>query len=177
MAGTTPPSAGTSAPTQTRRTLPTPKREKTMAAATIAAPPGAEVTTGGGKKKKLIVILLVVAIAAGAGWWFFLKPSGPKQPEKPKPGVIVTLEPVTINLASGHYLKVGLSLQQSAKAKEEADGAKALDLAIELFSGRSINDLADREKRESLKKGLIKEIAEAYEDEVYTLYFNEFVWQ
>lgn len=135
-------------------------------------------TTGSGKKKKLLLMLLVVAVAAGAGWWFFLKPSGgPKAPEEPKPGVVVTLEPITINLASGHYLKLGLSLQQSADAHEEADGAKALDVAIELFSGRSINDLADREKREHLKTDLIKEVAEAYEDEVYTIYFTEFVWQ
>lgn len=133
--------------------------------------------TGAGKKKKLIVMLLVVAVAAGAGWWFFLKPKGPAGPEKPKPGVVVTLEPITINLASGHYLKLGLSLQQSAKAHEEAEGSKALDLAIELFSGRSINDLADKEKREHLKTDLIKEVAEAYEDEVYTIYFTEFVWQ
>jgi flagellar FliL protein len=145
---------------------------------TIAAPTGSEVDAApGGKRKKLVALVLVVAIAAGAGWYFFLRPSGPTKPEAPKPGVVVTMEPVTINLSSGHYLKLGLSLQQTADAHEEANGSKALDVAIELFSGRSISELADREKRERLKASLIKDVAEAYEHEVYTVYFTEFVWQ
>ena len=145
--------------------------------ATIAAPPAPEVTEAGDKKKKLMALVLVVAVAAAAGWYFFLRPAAPEKPEAPKAGVVVSLEPVTINLASGHYLKLGLSLQQTADVAEESNGSKALDTAIELLSGRSIDELADKDKREKLKKVLIKEIAEAYEHEVYTVYFTEFVWQ
>ena len=44
----------------------------------------------------------------------------------PKPGEVVTLEPIQINLAAGHYLRIGIALQLTAKA-HEADGSKALD--------------------------------------------------
>ena len=54
--------------------------------------------------------------------------------EQPEPGEVVTLEPIQINLAGGHYLRIGLALQLTADA-HEADGSKALDATIELFSG------------------------------------------
>src|SRR3712207_7034181 len=57
-------------------------------------------------------------------------------------------DPITINLAGGHFLKLGLSLQATADAGEELSGAKALDAAIDLFSGRTIEDLAKRDGRE-----------------------------
>jgi flagellar FliL protein len=168
----------TGVPDQTRRTLPLPKKEKSMAA-TMVAPPSLEAAEGGGKRKKLVamILVLVVAAVAAGGWYFFLRPEGPKKPEAPKPGAVVTLEPVTINLTGSHYLKLGLSLQQTVEAKEEANGSEALDLAIDLFSGRSIDELASKDRRERLKTTLSKQIAEAYEHEVYTVYFTEFVWQ
>lgn len=177
MASTTPTrSADQNVPDKTRRTLPFKKKADPMAA-TTAAPPGPETKTKGGKKKKIILLLPVLLVIAGAVWFFVLRDTGPSKPEAPKPGAITTLEPITVNLTTGHYLKLGLSLQQSAKVSEKVDGAKALDLSIELFGGRSIDDLADKEKREKLKATLVKEISAAYEDEVYDIYFSQFVWQ
>ena len=63
-----------------------------------------------------------------------LKPKGDASrapPPKPKPGAVVKLDPITVNLAAGHFLKLGLSLQASADAGEDVSGAKALDAAIE----------------------------------------------
>ena len=80
-----------------------------MTSATMERPTKAaadEPEPKGGKKKKLIVIGLVLVIAAAAAWWFLLRPSGPAEPE---PGEVMTMEPIQINLADGHYLRVGIA--------------------------------------------------------------------
>lgn len=134
---------------------------------------------GGGRKKKILMLAPVVVLLAGVAF-FFLKPKDAAQAAvKPKPvaGTIKELEPITVNLAGGHFLKLGLALQPTKAAGEEVAGAKALDLAIELFSNRTVADLASKEGREKAKKLLVKEVAEAYEDEVYDIYFTTFVMQ
>ena len=124
-------------------------------------------------KKKLLIIVVAVLLVAAAGWWFFLKPSGP---EEPKPGEIVSLEPTQINLAGGHYLKVGIALQLTETASE-IEGSKALDATIELFTGESQDQLARKPYRDGLKKKLEHRLEEAYEGEVMKVYFTDFVTQ
>jgi flagellar FliL protein len=147
----------------------------TTAAPTTAEDAGAK---GGGGKKKLIVLVLVAVAALAAAYLLVLKPKdAPGPPPKPVAGAVVKLDPITINLAGGHFLKLGLSLQASADAGEEVSGAKALDAAIDLFSGRTIEELAKRDGREKAKKALIDEVAELYENKVYDIYFTDFVMQ
>ena len=134
---------------------------------------GADEEKKGGKKKKILIVLAVVLLVAGAGYWFFLKPS---KPTEPKAGAILPLESTQINLASGHYLKLGLALQLTDSAAE-VDGSKALDAAIDLFSGRSINEVSKTEDRKHLKEKLNTELEEAYDGEVMSVYFTEFVTQ
>ena len=76
-----------------------------------AAPPEPEVRATGGRKK-MVLILVVVAVAAAAGWWFLLRPTAPAEPV---PGEVMTLEPIQVNLADGHYLRVGIALQLSRR--------------------------------------------------------------
>lgn len=146
-----------------------------MSTATLdksAEAPADEKAKGG--KKKLIVIVVVLLVAAAAGYWFFLKPGG--EPKAPEPGEVVTLEPIQVNLADGHYLRIGIALQLTAEAKE-ADGSKALDATIDLFSGVNQAELAKAGKREDLKHELEKTLDEDYEGEVMGVYFTEFVTQ
>lgn len=137
----------------------------------------------GGGKSKLIIIAVVVIAAAAAGWFFFLRggsaDAATEEEPEPVPGAILTLDSITINLASGHYLKLGMALQEikGAGAHEELDGAHAYDLAISLFSGKTVDEVSDAESREHLRDELTKEVTEAYEGEVYKIYFTEFVWQ
>lgn len=141
----------------------------------------AEVTTEDGeetpkksKKKLLIMVVAPVLVIALAGYWFFLKPSGGK--EEPKPGEVVTLEPLQVNLAQGHYLRVGVALQL-VEGATEVDGSKALDATIELFSGHSVNDVSEVKERKELKGELEKELDHLYEGQVMGVYFTEFVTQ
>jgi flagellar FliL protein len=145
-----------------------------MSTATLDRPTTdtAEAEPGKGRKK-LVVIGLVLVVAAAAAWWFLLRPSGP---EEPVPGEVMALEPIQINLADGHYLRLGLALQLSADA-HEADGSKALDAAIDLFSGEDQAGLVKAGHRKDLKHELEETLHHDYHGDVLEVYFTEFVTQ
>jgi flagellar FliL protein len=132
-----------------------------------------------GKKKLLVIAVAVVVLLAAAGY-FLLGGSGGEEkaePEKPKEGIVVKLDPIHINLADGHFLKLGLALQATEAAHEEPDGSKALDIAIAQFSNREVRELASNEHRAEAKEKLTKAVAKAYHDEIMEVYFTEFVMQ
>jgi flagellar protein FliL len=91
---------------------------------------------------------------------------------------VVVLEAQTINLADGHYLKLKMSLQMTADAGSEAlDGSRALDLAIDQFSGLPMAELFSTGYREQTKADLRAKVAKAYDDKVMDIYFTTFVIQ
>ncbi len=134
-----------------------------------------EEAPGGGRKKMLLVGLLVVALGAAAGWWFLLRPASATEP--PQPGVVVKLDPIQVNLAGGHYLRVGIALQASKDAGTELDGSQALDATIELFTGQQVADLASKKSRGRLKRRLEHTLDTDYDGEVIGVYFTDFVTQ
>ncbi len=143
----------------------------TTLASKAPAEPDAE-SAGGGRGKLIGIIVLVVALGA-AGWYFFLRPT----PEaEPKPGEVVQLEPVQVNLAGGHYLRLGMALQLTEKA-HEADGSKALDAAISLFSGLPVGEVNKPAERDRLKHELVEELDHLYHGDVMDVYLTEFVTQ
>ncbi|WP_243056465.1 flagellar basal body-associated protein FliL [Nocardioides sp. SR21] len=125
-------------------------------------------------KKKLIIIALVLVLVGGAGYWFFLKPSSAEA--APVPGEVVPLEAIQINLEEGHYLRLGLALQL-VEGAHEVDGSKALDATIELFSGKSMEEVQTAKERKHLKEELEEELDHAYHGEVLEVYFTDFVTQ
>jgi flagellar FliL protein len=131
------------------------------------------------KKKKgklvMIIIIVLVLVLGGVGYLKFFKKKGP--PPAPKPGAVVTLDPITINLAGGHFLKLGLALQVTAAVKEAPDGSKALDLAVNELSNRSITELSSNKSRNAIKEDLKEKVVKAYDDEVMDIYFTQFVMQ
>jgi flagellar FliL protein len=128
---------------------------------------------GGGRKKRLLVVVALVLVLGAAGWWFFIKPDGP---EEPVAGEVLVLDPIQVNLADGHYLRIGVALQLTADA-EHADGSKALDAVIELFSGVDQAELVKAGQRKELKHHLEEELHHSYHGEVMEVYFTEFVTQ
>lgn len=128
-------------------------------------------------RKKLLIAVAVLLAAAGAAAYLTLGSKGPATPPPPKPGIVLKLNPVTLNLRDGHYLKLGLALQATAKAPKDLDGSKALDLAIALFSDRSVTDLSSAQAREKAKAELLAQVEKAYPHEVMDVYFTEFVMQ
>ncbi|KRF37452.1 flagellar basal body-associated FliL family protein [Nocardioides sp. Soil805] len=147
-----------------------------MSSTTLNRPAESQAETdeeGKGGRKRLVVVAAVVLVALVAGWWFLLRPSGPTEPE---PGEVMTLEPIQVNLADGHYLRIGIALQLSADA-HEADGSKALDATIDLFSGTDQGDLVKAGQRQEYKSELEEKLHEDYHGDVLEVYFTEFVTQ
>jgi len=135
--------------------------------------PDGDAPAGGGRKKKLLVILAILVLAAGAAYWFVLKPkpSGP-----PQPGTVVMIDPIQVNLAGGHYLKIGVALQL-VKGAATPDTAKALDAVIAEFSGRPMESLTQPVQRDKLKRELAATLATRYDHDVMGVYFTDFVTQ
>jgi flagellar FliL protein len=131
-------------------------------------------------KKKLIIIIVALVIAVGGGGtggYFLFAPSEPAVEPEPVPGLVVPLEAVTINLADGHFLKLKIALQATAEVAEAPDGSKALDIAIDLFSNRTLAELSSNDERKRMKKELAEKVEKAYHEEIMDVYFTEFVMQ
>lgn len=144
----------------------------TTTAPAAASPPTEEAK--GGKKKLMIIGVVVLALVGAAAYFFVLR--APAEPAEPEPGKVLTLDAIQVNLADGHYLRIGLALQLSAEA-HEADGSKALDAAIGLFTGLPMEELSNPKERIKLKKELGKELEHEYHGDVMEVYFTEFVTQ
>jgi flagellar basal body-associated protein FliL len=100
----------------------------------------------------------------------------------PVPSGVVKLDPITLNLADGRYLKLGLGLQLDStedvtKFPDEDGGSEALDQAIRILGAKSYVDLSTPEAREAVKQELSLAVSKAYDGHVIQVYFTEFVMQ
>jgi flagellar FliL protein len=109
-------------------------------------------------------------------------------------GPVVTLDAITLNLADGHLLKVGVAFQlehQEAAAAAGGHGeaaataetndptkgyARALDTVIEVLGSHTMEELAG-EGRQTAKEELVKKLEESYHGEIEDVYFHQFVMQ
>lgn len=158
---------------------------------------GGEESKGSRKKLVMAVGLLLAAVFAaktlglvGAKAPLAVEASAEAAttPTTLAPGPIVALEPITLNTADGHYLKLGLAFQLSAAAGAAGGGhggaddpkaawAEALDLAIEVMGGRTYDDLVVPAGRATAKHELEERLVEAYHEEVARVFLTEFVLQ
>lgn len=112
------------------------------------------------------------------------------------PGPVVKLDPITLNMADGRFLRVGLGFQLSAEHAKGGGGgghgateaepdtsdaagvyAKALDIAIETLGGARYEELVSPAGRDAAKLHLVEKLHEAYHGEIEDVYFTEFVLQ
>ena len=145
---------------------------------------GAEAPKKSKKLLMIIVIALVVLGGGGAGAFFMLKgDSAEAAAEKPVKGAVVTMDnALTINLAEGHYLKLGFALQETEEAGTEAvDTSEAINLAIDQYTGKSVAELSTEKGRETAKAELLEKIKKAYQEDgtqkIMDVYYTAFVTQ
>ena len=102
-------------------------------------------------------------------------------PDKAPAGPVDSLDAITINLAAGHYLKVGLALQVPAGVvpKDVADTenweALALKTTIDRLSGQTLEALTAHRQAEEHTIG--DAVCRQTEGKVLTVYFTDFVMQ
>jgi flagellar FliL protein len=132
----------------------------------------------------MLVLPLVLVLVGGGMWFFLLRGSGTEKAaahEEPKPGAVVALESVNVNLAGGHYLKLKLALQASADVKEAPDGSKAQGIAGDHLTGMEMAELQTAKGRKHAQNELTEAIVKAYEEDghetVIDVYYPEFVSQ
>jgi len=150
----------------------------------------------GGKGKNIALYALAALGVVGGLKGFVLgggKPAGAESATAStttttKPGPIITLDPITVNITGDRFLKIGLGLQLAGDYVPEAGGAhdsddptkgfaRALDLTIETFGGHSYDELSKPEGRKKAKEELVEKLKEAYHEEVEGVYFTDFVMQ
>ena len=151
------------------------------------APDEQDAPAKGGRKKKLL-IGAVALVVLGGGYTV----AGPKgadaaaeeaEPAEPLPGEVVVLEPITLNLADGRFLKIGLAMQLVEGVVPPAEdavagyAAPALDDAISYLGSKTYAELVAPGGRDAAKDELSVRIAEQYPDEVLSVYFTELVMQ
>ena len=135
------------------------------------------------KLRKPLVAVVGVAVLGGAGYAAFALglvgggSGAAPAPEEPVPGQVLEVEPISLNLADGHYLRLGLGLQLTEDVTEAPDPSRALDLAIATFSGRTVAEVTDPATREALKDELATQLGEVYEGEVMDVYLTNYVTQ
>ena len=137
------------------------------------------------KKMLMIIVIAVVVLAGGGAGAFFMLKGDSAEAKTPEKGVVTAIdEALTINLKDAHYLKLAFTIQLTEAAGEEApDNSEAIDIAIDMYSGKDIAELQTEKGRIAMKEELLKKIEEAYYNEeektqvVMDLYFTQFVIQ
>ena len=148
-----------------------------MSTRTRTSPRATETEAKGGKKKLLVIVAVAVLAAGGRRLLLPLQRLGEAK-AAPKPGTVVTLDPVAVNLAGGGYLKVGVSLQLTADAGEtkprRLQGHRPDHLDV--LAGPPADVIG---AREALKAALQKKIIEAYRRRraVMGIYYTDYVTQ
>ena len=99
-----------------------------------------------------------------------------------KAGDLVAVEAMSVNLADGHYLKIGVAIEltegQDAKYFEKAGKPnKVRDLIITSAASRTMADLATLEGKEKFRAELDKGSEKLYKEYYHGIYFTEFVMQ
>lgn len=165
----------------------------------------------GGGSKRLIVMGALCAVIAGAGFVLGGRMGGGgeavaevteavEEEKLPTDTIdeIVELEPMNVNLADGHYLRLAVAIgishhsEEDAAASDSGGGhgsteettdepsiptAPAADLVLTTFAGRSIETLATPEGREAARHDLHAGLEAFYGESIVTVLFTEFVMQ
>jgi flagellar FliL protein len=127
------------------------------------------------KNKKFLIALVAVLVVGGVGYKMF----APKHAAPPTGGDVVAMDPTTLNLQDGHYLKLAIAVQL-VKGKASATdfmSSKAAELTIDEFSDRTVESLSSNPARKRLVADLRDKIKAAYPGEVYDIFLTQFVTQ
>lgn len=139
----------------------------------------------GGKGKIIMIVAGLLVVGVGAKMTV-LKPAPEAGAEATTTtiggGELVAIEPMSVNLADGHYLKIGVAIElvEGTEAKEfekAGEPNKVKDLIITLAGATTMAELATPEGKEHFRAELDEGSHELYEEEYHGVYLSEFVMQ
>lgn len=150
--------------------------------ATTAPAAEKEAAAPSAKSRNKLVLIAAPLLALALAWYLLLGPGSGSDEDahaEPVAGEVVPLEAITMNLADGRLLKVGIALQLAEGVGEEhpISGSIALDETITFLGEHTYTQLAAPAERAKAKAALSKRVAERYHSEVLEVYFTEFVMQ
>jgi flagellar FliL protein len=140
---------------------------------------------GGGKNKIVMIVVAVAVLGVGAKMTVLKTPPAEGAEATTTTmagGDLVPVEPMSVNLADGHYLKVGVAIElvegEDAKYFEKAGKPnKIRDLIITASAAKTMEELASPEGKEEFREMLDHGAHELYHESYHGLYFTEFVMQ
>ena len=184
--------------------------EEAPAPVDAAASEGPEATGDKGKKgkkgkkdkdakgKSNLVPALVLAAGIAAGGYFMgggtsaaTTTETTEAVAAPEPGEVAELDALTVNLAGGRFLRVGVSFLttkdfevtpgdpkkgEPARFKPEYEN-RLRDQVIAMFAGRELSDVVGAAQLEEAKAELLERANAVLGDHALEVYFTEFVTQ
>lgn len=145
-------------------------------------------------KVKLIIgaVLLVVVGAAlgskvlGGGGSEVAGATGPTTTTTEPPGMITAMDVITLNLADGRFLKLGIAFEvhdgEDYPVNFDPDDAtkgfaREIDATISLMSGYTYDQLAGPAGKAAAKATLLETLEVISDDAIKDVFFHEFVMQ
>ena len=152
----------------------------------------------GAKGKSNLVPAVVLALGIAAGGYFMGGGGAAATTESAEPaeavvepGEVAELDALTVNLAGGRFLRVGVSFLttkelevvpgdpkkgEPARFKPEYEN-RMRDQVIAMFAGRDLSEVVGAEQLEEAKTELLERANGVVGDKILEVYFTEFVTQ
>jgi flagellar protein FliL len=92
-------------------------------------------------------------------------------------GVLVELDPVTLNLAEGRFLKLAVAVELAPGVVEPPPTAPIYDEVIEVFGPMTFDQLSQAPVRSDTKTQLLDRLSTTYGEDIVGVYYTEFVMQ
>lgn len=149
--------------------------------------------TKGGKLKVVLAAVVLVALGAAGGVKVLGGSATPASADEPTttttepPGPVTTVDSITVNLADGRFLKLGLAFEvhhdrEYPPAEVEVDEytkgfAREVDASIMVLSTYTFEQLVAPDGKQLAKRALLEELREVSDGAVRDVLFHEFVMQ
>jgi flagellar FliL protein len=130
-----------------------------------------------GKLKIIIVVVLLLAGGAAAKFTVLAPKAAAKGPVKPVPGPVIAMDELTLNLDSGHFLRLKLSLQTTKGTSSDLDVTEGTQAVIDEFSNRPVAALTGGPARDKARADLLTKLQKIYPKQIMGVYYTEFVMQ
>ena len=144
-------------------------------------------------KKKLIIVVSVALVALVGGYKFGFAKEAEKKPTKIHGDVYVLGKDFLVNLADGHYAKLGIAIVVDHGAAMPAEGgghgaaapkppegygplpqeAAVRDIVTDTLTDVKEGELTERDGREELKERILKRVKQATDVPIHEVLFTD----